>query len=88
MKQAVMDILWDWSDDAADGTYTSGDKNVILTGVLFAGTADSVTEENIKNKQKTIASGKEFNSVFVLAVQKEAYTAVYNFLKDEASDEE
>lgn len=88
MKQAVMDILWDWSDDAADGTYTSSDKNVILTGVLFAGTADSVTEENIKKKQKTIASGKEFNSVFVLAVQKEAYTAVYNFLKDEALDEE
>lgn len=88
MKQAVMEILFGWGDEAVGGTYTSSDKNVILTGVLFADTTDSVTEENIKKKHERIENGKGFNKVYVLAVQKETYTAVYNFLKDEASDEE
>ncbi len=61
--------------------------DVILAGVLFADTADRVTEENTKKKQEAIEKGETFNSVYVLAIQKETYKAIYDFLKDEASDE-
>lgn len=87
MKEAVLDILRDWSDDATDGVYTSGDKNVILTGVLFSDLSDSITSNNLQQKQGRIERTGEFSQVYVLGIQKETYTKVYQFLREEAEDE-
>ena len=75
-------------DDASDGVYTSSDKNVILTGVLFADITDEVSSDNIHRKQQRVERENVFNKVYVLALQKSTYNKVYDFLKEEASDEE
>ena len=87
MKKIVLDILFDWSDDAVEGIYSSMDKNVILSGVLFTDTKDCVTYESIKQKQMKIEKSNRFKRVYVIGIQKGTYTAIYNFLKDEALDE-
>lgn len=88
MKDAVIDVLSSWGDDASDGVYTSSDKNVILTGVLFADITDEVSSDNIHRKQQRVERENVFNKVYVLALQKSTYNKVYDFLKEEASDEE
>lgn len=87
MKDAVIEVLSSWGDDASEGIYTSRDKNVILTGVLFADNADAITTDNIKRKQERVEQEKFFKKVYVLALQKETYAKVYNFLKEEVLDE-
>jgi hypothetical protein len=81
LKEAVINVLRDYSDEATNGIYSSYDKNVILTGVLFSSMRDIVTENNIHSKQTIIENGQTFKKVYVLAVQKETYSKVYEFLK-------
>ncbi len=88
MKSAVINILETWGDDASDGVYSSDDKNVILAGVLFSNLSDVIKSENANKKQQEIENEKIFNQVCVLAVQKETYSKVYKFLKEEGLDEE
>ncbi len=88
MKEAVIDVLMSWGDEASDGIYTSDDKNVILTGVLFSSLDDTVTQNNILIKQQKIERARAFNNVFVIALHKETYTKIYEFLREEALDEE
>lgn len=88
MKQAVIDILLDWNDEATDGKCSSHDKNVILTGVLFADMNDKINNENARKKQIRIERTKIFQQVYVLEIQKGTYSKIYNFLKEEASSDE
>lgn len=88
MKDAVIDVLSSWGDDASDGIYTSSDKNVILTGVLFSDITDEISSDNTQRKQQQVERENVFNEVYVLALQKTTYTKVYDFLKEEALDEE
>lgn len=87
MKDAVLNILWDWSDDATDGVYTSEGKNVILSGVLFSDLGDSITVKNLQQKQDRIERTNEFSQAYVLGIQKETYAKIYEFLREEAEDE-
>ena len=87
-KSAVINILETWGDDASDGIYSSHDKNVILAGFLFSNLSDVIASENANRKQQQIENEQIFNQVCVLALQKETYSKVYEFLKEEASDEE
>lgn len=87
MKQAVLDILLDWSDDATEGVYTSKDKRVILASVLFSDLGDSITVRNLQQKQNCIEENGIFSQIYVLGIQKETYVKVYHFLKEEAEDE-
>ena len=87
MKQAVLDILLDWSDDATEGIYTSKDKRVILASVLFSDLGDSITVRNLQQKQNCIEENGIFSQIYVLGIQKETYVKVYHFLKEEAEDE-
>ena len=87
MKDAVMDILYDWGDAADVGVYKSDDKRVILTGVLFSDLSDGITANNLQKKQKRIEKTGEFKQIYVLGIQKETYSKVYDFLREEAEDE-
>lgn len=70
-------------DKSAIGLTDSKDINVFLTGVLFANFSDRISGENIKTKIGGIINKGEFKSIFGLSMQKETYTKVYQFLKDE-----
>ena len=39
---------------------------------------------DVAQKQIDIINSKTFNDVYVVAIQKKTYTAVYNFLKSES----
>lgn len=82
-KEAVIDVLEDMGDKSVIGLTNSKDINVFLTGVLFSDFSDSISESNTKTKIDTIAKECKFKSVFGLSMQKETYTKVYEFLKNE-----
>lgn len=84
MKNAIIGVLGNWSDLSTDGTYSSKDKNVILTGVLFSDTGAPVTENNLKKKQSIIEKSAIFKQIHVLGIQKSTYLKVRDFLRDEA----
>lgn len=88
MKEAVINVLETWGDEATDGITTSTDKNVILTGFLFSNLSDVITTDTIQEKQHRVENEHVFNKVYVLALQKETYNRVYEFLREEASNEE
>lgn len=88
MKDAVMNVLMSWGDDAYSGINTSEDKNVILSGVVFSDITDAVTLDVPQNKQAKIEQESLFNKVYVIALQKGTYDKIYQFIKEEATDEE
>lgn len=84
IKDAVVDILENYGDDASDGKYMSRDKNIFISSVLFSNLVDCISEETISDKREKIHEEALFKQVFVLAVQKGTYQKVYEFLKKEA----
>ena len=87
MKDAVIDILMNFGDEACSVHNTSADKNVILTGVLFSDLADSIGSNIPKEKQNSIEREKIFNQIYAIALHKETFDRVYQFIKEEASDD-
>lgn len=88
MKEAVIEVLENWGDYATDNIYTSRDKNVILSGVLFSDFKDEISETTSKKKIKTVESEKLFKQVYIITLQKETYAKVYDFLRVESLNEE
>lgn len=88
LKDAVIDVLTDYENEAVEGNYSSYGKNVILAGVLFSSMDKNINELDIKRKYDCIFNQKRFNQLNVLAVQKGTFRKVYEFLKQEASCEE
>ena len=87
MKEAVLDVLMSWGDEAYNGKNTSKDKNVILAGVVFSDIRDKVIKDIPQNKQMSVERRGLFNKVYVIALQKETYDKIYQFLREEAKDE-
>lgn len=83
LKQAVIEILEDMGDKAVTCYTQSKEIKVFLTGVLFADLSDRISKKNILKKKKSIEKNREFNSVFVLSLQKKTYKKIYEFLKEE-----
>lgn len=87
-KKAVCKILEDYGDDAAAGIYKSNDKNVILVGVVFHNTTEAIEEGKIKSKHSRVVNEKIFKSCIVVCIQQKAYDEVFQFLLEEAENEE
>lgn len=83
MKDAVLNVLMDWGDEAYLGNNTSKNKNVIISGVVFAYLDDLLKEDVVKNKQHMMGKGDLFEKTYVIAMQKGTCEKVYQFLKDE-----
>ncbi|MEG0361773.1 MAG: hypothetical protein RR602_09070 [Longicatena sp.] len=81
LKNIIMDILDKQSDDMAQ---TSQNKDVILVGVLFNTLNDAIVDESISTKSSQLNKDNLFNSVFCMAIQKETYQKIYEFLKEES----
>lgn len=88
-KKAVISVLGNWGNDAVEGSYSSKDKNVFLSGVLFSDLSDPITEKNLNNKYVKVKKERNpFKQFFILALQKATYSQIIHFLKEEAEYEE
>lgn len=82
LKDAIVKILDETVEDIE-----SSKANVILTSVLFSSLHNKIDQSSIRTKQAEFASANNFNKVILLALQKNTYIKVYNFLKEESQSE-
>lgn len=87
-KKVIMNLLGNFANDASVGKYTSSDKNVILVGVLFHTLTQEVDAQKIQAKCDQLIKENYFNTLIVIAIQKNTYEAVFHFLEREANDGE
>lgn len=86
-KDAVMKLLGQCSEDAVDGNNTSDSFNVVLSAALFHPMSDQMEAKKVGQKHSKIVREGHFNKVFIMAIQKETFEAVFDFLESEANDE-
>lgn len=87
-KEAVIKILGKYADDAYKNGSISGDKNVILSGVLFNDLNDKVAEQKVAQKYTRTVNEQLFNKLSLIVIQEETYTEVVEFLQKEARNGE
>lgn len=83
-KTAIRKILDDLSDDFSSGSKTLKDLNVILSGCLFKDLNDKVEKKVPEEKISELKAEGCFAEQFIIAIQKNTYKAVYEFLKAES----
>lgn len=86
-KDAVIKLLGQCADDAVGGNNSSTTFNVVLSGTLFHSMSDRIEASKVGQKHSKVVKENLFKKVFVMAIQKEAFDAVYDFLESEANDE-
>lgn len=86
-KDAVVRLLEQCADDAVDGNNSSDSFNVVLAGTLFHPMLERMEAPKVKQKYTRVANENLFKKIFVMAIQKETFEAVYDFLESEANDE-
>lgn len=72
-KEAIIKIL-----DLCESNHTSSDINVILGGIVFCDFNTTIEENNIQDLFTRISNEKLFSKIFVIAIQKKTYIALYN----------
>ena len=85
-KEAVIKLLEQCGDDAVDGTITSKTFNVVLSSTLFHPMTERVVPTKVAQKHAKVIAEGLFRIVFIVAVQKGTFEAVYTFLESEAAD--
>ena len=83
-KNAVVAILQDMGDAAADEILTSNEANVMLVGTLFHQLSEKIDSTEVPTKREEVKQEGLFKDVIVVAIQKETYSAVYEFLEQES----
>lgn len=86
-KDAVIKLLEQCADDAVDENNVSNTFNVVLSGTLFHPMSERMEAEKVGKKHTNVVNENLFKKVFVMAIQKETFEAVYDFLEKEANDE-
>lgn len=86
-KNAVVKLLVQYADDAVESNSLSQEFNVVLAGVLFHPMSEHMEASKVGQKHTRVVNEKLFRKVFIMAIQKETFEAVYNFLESEAKDE-
>lgn len=86
-KDAVIKLLGQCADDAVDGNNTSNSYNVVLAATLFHPMSEYMEAVKVGQKHTKVIKEGLFKKVFIIAIQKETFGAVYNFLESEANDE-
>lgn len=83
-KRAIVSILEDNGDAATEGTLCSSEINVILVGTLFHDISDHFSSDDVSEKKRRTDRENIFNATYVIAIQKETYTAIFDFLERES----
>ena len=86
-KDAVMKLLGQCADDAVDGNNSSDSFNVVLSATLFHTMSEHMEAVKVGQKHTKVVKEGLFKKVFIMAIQKETFDAVYDFLESEANDE-
>lgn len=86
-KNAVVKLLEQYADDAVESNSSSQEFNVVLAGVLFHPMSEHMEAAKVGQKHTKVVNEKLFRKVFIMAIQKETFEAVYDFLESEAKDE-
>ena len=86
-KDAVIKLLEQCADDTIKGNISSSTFNVVLAGTLFHTMSERMEVSKVRQKHTRVINEKLFKKVFVMAIQKETFKAVYDFLDSEANDE-
>lgn len=86
-KDAVIKLLEQCGDDAEGGQNSSSTFNVVLAGALFHPMSECMEAKKVGQKHAKVVNDNIFNKVFVIAIQKETFEAVYDFLESEAKNE-
>lgn len=73
--------------DAVDGENSSNSFNVVLSAALFHPMPEHMEAVKIEKKHTKVVKEGLFKKVFIMAIQKETFDAVYDFLESEANDE-
>ena len=67
--------------------WSSNSFNVVLSATLFHPISEPMEAEKIGKKHLRIVNENLFKKVLIMAIQKETFDAVYDFLESEANDE-
>lgn len=86
-KDAVVKLLGQCADDAVDGNNSSDSFNVVLAATLFHPMSEHIEAVKVGQKHTKVIKEGLFKKVFIMAIQKETFDAVYDFLESEANDE-
>ena len=86
-KDAVVKLLGQCADDAVDGNNSSDSFNVVLVATLFHPMSEHIEAVKVGQKHTKVIKEGLFRKVFIMAIQKETFDAVYDFLESEANDE-
>ena len=84
-KDAVLKLLGDYADNATLEKLKSTDINVMLAGMLFYDITDKFSEESVSNTYTNYKQKNEFKDIHLIAMQKNTYAAIVDFLKAEQS---
>ena len=87
-KNVIINLLEQCADKAVIGTGKSTDFNVILSASLFHTMTDKMGEQEVEKKYRKIVDEGIFNRIIVIAVQKNTFEAVYEFLKSEVENKD
>lgn len=86
-KEAVMELLAQCAGSTLEGNTSSDMFNVVLSAALFHPMSERVEAAKVGKKRTRVVNENLFNQVFVVAIQKETFESVYEFLESEAADE-
>ncbi len=84
-RDAIISILQDCGDEAVQDNLHSKDFNVVLVGTLFNPLDDRIDETKISSKYSKVVNKHYFNKVYLVAIQKEDYQLVVDFLEREGN---
>ncbi|MGO4731830.1 hypothetical protein [Paenibacillus sp. 2KB_22] len=85
VKDAVMEILYDFEDDVAEENAISNNKNVILVASLFSCLTDEIGIDEVQKFSKKVLKANKFRDVIVFSFQKRTYQRIIDFLRSEAA---
>lgn len=85
-KDAIIKLLGQCADDAVESNNSSNSFNVVLSAALFHPMSERMEAVKVGQKHVKIVKERLFKKVFIIAIQKETFDAVYNFLESEANE--
>lgn len=85
-RDAIIAILEKNGVLADNNELKSNDMNVILVGTVFNTTTDPIKPDKIQEKYDHVGKSRNFKNAYLVAIQKNTYTAIYDFLESEGCE--
>ena len=83
-KQAVVEILDDLYDKSSSGLYDHTEASAILAAIVFDKRTGELAEEDVQRSYERHKRNDGFGELIILVIQKATYSAVVDFLCQEA----